>query len=158
MCTGVIGRRIKLQPLLDSVPKLVANLGASVEDAHHAAVGITTTDLVSKSAAIEVKTTKAKHTLRYSLSQLGIIPKERIPKSCMRAACLRQTEDSDAEALHHLSQMVSRTEYRQGQEALTMLPWASPQLYVVRVQQVWPASHGLKMVMRTSSLTTVWPG
>ena len=51
---GVIGRRIKLQPLLDSVPKLVSNLGASAEDAHHAAVGITTTDLVSKSAAIEV--------------------------------------------------------------------------------------------------------
>lgn len=55
-CTGVIGRRIKLQPLLDSVPKLVAKLGASAEDAHHAAVGITTTDLVSKSAAIEVIT------------------------------------------------------------------------------------------------------
>ena len=51
---GVIGRRIKLQALLDSVPKLVSNLGPSAEDAHHAAVGITTTDLVSKSAAIEV--------------------------------------------------------------------------------------------------------
>lgn len=53
MCTGVIGRRIKLQALLDSVPKLAANLGSGAEDAHHAAVGITTTDLVSKSAAIE---------------------------------------------------------------------------------------------------------
>ena len=53
-CAGVIGRRIKLQALLDSVPKLVSNLGPSAEDAHHAAVGITTTDLVSKSAAIEV--------------------------------------------------------------------------------------------------------
>lgn len=53
-CEGVIGRRIKLQALLDSVPKLVSNLGPSAEDAHHAAVGITTTDLVSKSAAIEV--------------------------------------------------------------------------------------------------------
>ena len=53
-CKGVIGRRIKLQALLDSVPKLVSNLGPSAEDAHHAAVGITTTDLVSKSAAIEV--------------------------------------------------------------------------------------------------------
>ncbi len=51
---GVIGRRIKLQALLDSVPQLVSNLGPSAEDAHHAAVGITTTDLVSKSAAIEV--------------------------------------------------------------------------------------------------------
>ena len=51
---GVIGRRIKLQALLESVPKLVSNLGSSPEDAHHAAVGITTTDLVSKSAAIEV--------------------------------------------------------------------------------------------------------
>lgn len=53
--TGVIGRRIKLQALLDSVPKLVSNLGPSAEDAHHAAVGITTTDLVSKSAAIETE-------------------------------------------------------------------------------------------------------
>lgn len=52
--SGVIGRRIKLQALLDSVPKLVSTLGPSAEDAHHAAVGITTTDLVSKSAAIEV--------------------------------------------------------------------------------------------------------
>lgn len=50
----MIGRRIKLQALLDSVPKLVSKLGSSAEDAHHAAVGITTTDLVSKSAAIEV--------------------------------------------------------------------------------------------------------
>ena len=52
----MIGRRIKLQALLDSVPKLVSKLGPSAEDAHHAAVGITTTDLVSKSAAIEVPT------------------------------------------------------------------------------------------------------
>ena len=50
----MIGRRIKLQPLLDSVPTLVSKLGAGAEDAHHAAVGITTTDLVSKSVAIEV--------------------------------------------------------------------------------------------------------
>lgn len=54
MWAGVIGRRIKLQALLDSVPKLVSKLGPGPEDAHHAAVGITTTDLVSKSAAIEV--------------------------------------------------------------------------------------------------------
>lgn len=55
----MIGRRIKLQALLDSVPKLVSTLGPSAEDAHHAAVGITTTDLVSKSAAIEVTHTLA---------------------------------------------------------------------------------------------------
>lgn len=55
----MIGRRIKLQALLDSVPKLVSTLSPSREDAHHAAVGITTTDLVSKSAAIEVTRTLA---------------------------------------------------------------------------------------------------
>ncbi len=54
LSTGVIGRRIKLNALLDSVPKLASSLGDSVEDAHHAAVAITTTDLVSKSAALEV--------------------------------------------------------------------------------------------------------
>lgn len=54
LSTGVIGRPIKMEALLDSVPKLAANLGSSTEDAHHAAVAITTTDLVSKSAALEV--------------------------------------------------------------------------------------------------------
>ena len=54
LSTGVIGRRIKMDALIDSVPKLAASLGDSVEDAHHAAVAITTTDLVSKSAALEV--------------------------------------------------------------------------------------------------------
>ncbi len=54
LSTGVIGRRIKMEALLDSVPKLASSLGDSVEDAHHAAVAITTTDLVSKSAALEV--------------------------------------------------------------------------------------------------------
>jgi len=54
LSTGVIGRRIKLDALKESVPKLASSLGDSVEDAHHAAVAITTTDLVSKSAALEV--------------------------------------------------------------------------------------------------------
>ena len=43
-----------MEALVDSVPKLASQLGSSVEDAHHAAVAITTTDLVSKSAALEV--------------------------------------------------------------------------------------------------------
>lgn len=54
LSTGVIGRRIKMVALKDSVPNLASSLGDSVEDAHHAAVAITTTDLVSKSAALEV--------------------------------------------------------------------------------------------------------
>ena len=55
LSTGVIGRRIKLDALLASLPQLVAGLGSSAEDAHHAAVAVTTTDLVSKSAALEVR-------------------------------------------------------------------------------------------------------
>lgn len=54
LSTGVIGRRIKLDALLGSLPQLAASLGAGAEDAHHAAVAVTTTDLVSKSAALEV--------------------------------------------------------------------------------------------------------
>lgn len=53
--TGVIGRRIKMEQLLDGVPKLVSSLGTSNADAHRAAVSITTTDLVSKSAALEIQ-------------------------------------------------------------------------------------------------------
>lgn len=53
--TGVIGRRIKMDALLASVPALAAALGPSAADAHRAAVAITTTDLVSKSAALEVE-------------------------------------------------------------------------------------------------------
>lgn len=52
--TGVIGKRIAMDALLKSVPTLVDNLGDSAEDAHRAAVSITTTDLVSKSAALEI--------------------------------------------------------------------------------------------------------
>ena len=54
LSTGVIGRRIKLDALLGSLPQLAGSLGAGAEDAHHAAVAVTTTDLVSKSAALEV--------------------------------------------------------------------------------------------------------
>ena len=43
-----------MEALVDAVPKLASQLGSSAEDAHHAAVAITTTDLVSKSAALEV--------------------------------------------------------------------------------------------------------
>lgn len=52
--TGVIGKRIVMDKLLEAVPELAANLGKGVDDSHRAAVSITTTDLVSKSAAIEV--------------------------------------------------------------------------------------------------------
>lgn len=51
--TGVIGHRIKKEALLNSLPKLVASLSSSTEGADSAAVAITTTDLVSKSLAIE---------------------------------------------------------------------------------------------------------
>ncbi|XP_027365643.1 arginine biosynthesis bifunctional protein ArgJ, chloroplastic isoform X2 [Abrus precatorius] len=51
--TGVIGQRIKKGALLNSLPILVNSLSSSVEGADSAAVAITTTDLVSKSVAIE---------------------------------------------------------------------------------------------------------
>ncbi|KAG2690472.1 hypothetical protein I3843_09G185100 [Carya illinoinensis] len=51
--TGVIGRRINKEALLSSLPKLVDSLSSSTEGADSAAVAITTTDLVSKSVAIE---------------------------------------------------------------------------------------------------------
>lgn len=54
LSTGVIGRRIKMEPLIAALPTLVGGLGSSDEDALHAAVAVTTTDLVSKSAALEV--------------------------------------------------------------------------------------------------------
>ncbi|KAF9671826.1 hypothetical protein SADUNF_Sadunf12G0089400 [Salix dunnii] len=53
--TGVIGQRIKKEALLNSLPKLVNSLSPSIEGAGSAAVAITTTDLVSKSVAIESK-------------------------------------------------------------------------------------------------------
>lgn len=61
--TGVIGRRIKVKELLAAVPTISRALDSSAEAAHHAAVAITTTDLVSKSAALEVSTTEG-HTYR----------------------------------------------------------------------------------------------
>ncbi|CAH9078482.1 unnamed protein product [Cuscuta europaea] len=51
--TGVIGKRIKKEALLSSLPKLVGLLSSSADGANSAAVAITTTDLVSKSVAIE---------------------------------------------------------------------------------------------------------
>jgi glutamate N-acetyltransferase / amino-acid N-acetyltransferase len=60
LSTGVIGRRIKMEPLVQSLPVLVKGLGATAEDALHAAVAVTTTDLVSKSAALEVRRKKEK--------------------------------------------------------------------------------------------------
>ena len=59
LSTGVIGRRIKLDALIAALPKLSGALGDSSDDAHHAAVAITTTDLVSKSAALEVGITRS---------------------------------------------------------------------------------------------------
>ncbi|KAK9865988.1 hypothetical protein WJX84_002281 [Apatococcus fuscideae] len=51
--TGVIGRRIKIDELVAAIPKITQDLENSAEAAMHAAIAITTTDLVSKSAAIE---------------------------------------------------------------------------------------------------------
>ncbi|MQL82854.1 hypothetical protein Taro_015336 [Colocasia esculenta] len=53
--TGVIGQRIKKEALLSSLPKLVASLTSATEGADSAAVAITTTDLVSKSIAVETE-------------------------------------------------------------------------------------------------------
>lgn len=53
--TGVIGQRIKKEALLNSLPKLVKSVSSSIEGADSAAVAITTTDLVSKSVAIETQ-------------------------------------------------------------------------------------------------------
>ena len=57
----MIGRRIKVDALVQAVPTIASSLGSSVEDATHAAVAITTTDLVSKSAALEVLHVPACH-------------------------------------------------------------------------------------------------
>ncbi|XP_057778945.1 arginine biosynthesis bifunctional protein ArgJ, chloroplastic isoform X2 [Salvia miltiorrhiza] len=51
--TGVIGKRIKKEALLKSLPDLVNLLSSTIQGADSAAVAITTTDLVSKSIAIE---------------------------------------------------------------------------------------------------------
>jgi len=54
LSTGVIGRRMKMEAFLPAMPELVPLLGASQQDGHKAAVGITTTDLVSKTAALKI--------------------------------------------------------------------------------------------------------
>lgn len=51
---GVIGRRMKMDAFVPAIPELTKSLGATAEDAHRAAVAITTTDLVSKEAALQV--------------------------------------------------------------------------------------------------------
>ncbi|KAF8396749.1 hypothetical protein HHK36_018379 [Tetracentron sinense] len=51
--TGVIGQRIKKEALLNTLPRLVGSLSSTIEGADSAAIAITTTDLVSKSVAIE---------------------------------------------------------------------------------------------------------
>ncbi|KAH7667804.1 glutamate N-acetyltransferase / amino-acid N-acetyltransferase protein [Dioscorea alata] len=53
--TGVIGQRIKKEALLKALPKLIGSLSSTVEGADSAAIAITTTDLVSKSIAIEAE-------------------------------------------------------------------------------------------------------
>lgn len=54
MSTGVIGRRLKMENFIPAIPELIPTLGDSAEDAHRSAVAITTTDLVSKEAALQV--------------------------------------------------------------------------------------------------------
>lgn len=54
MSTGVIGRRLKMDAFIPAIPQLIPTLGSTAEDAHRAAVAITTTDLVSKEAALQV--------------------------------------------------------------------------------------------------------
>ncbi|XP_033147981.1 arginine biosynthesis bifunctional protein ArgJ, chloroplastic isoform X1 [Brassica rapa] len=51
--TGVIGHRIKKKELLQALPTLVNSMSNFVEQADSAAIAITTTDLVSKSVAVE---------------------------------------------------------------------------------------------------------
>lgn len=52
--TGVIGRRMKMEAFIPAIPELAQTLGSTLEDGHRAAVAITTTDLVSKTAALQV--------------------------------------------------------------------------------------------------------
>lgn len=61
LATGVIGRRMKMETFVPAIPELVKSLGSSAADAHRAAVAITTTDLVSKEAALEVGHTSGSH-------------------------------------------------------------------------------------------------
>jgi hypothetical protein len=45
---------MKMEAYIKAIPELPKSLGASADDAHRAAVAITTTDLVSKEAALQV--------------------------------------------------------------------------------------------------------
>ena len=54
MSTGVIGQRLNIDKMVAAIPTLHASLGDSWEDGHRAAVAITTTDLVSKSCALQL--------------------------------------------------------------------------------------------------------
>lgn len=56
----MIGRQLKMEALLQGVPQLADSLEASADAAQHAAVAITTTDLVSKSAALEASCSSAR--------------------------------------------------------------------------------------------------
>ncbi|KAF7042123.1 hypothetical protein CFC21_051806 [Triticum aestivum] len=53
--TGVIGQRIKKEALINSLPRLVGSLSSSTEGSNSSAVAITTTDLVSKSIAVQTE-------------------------------------------------------------------------------------------------------
>ena len=55
MSTGVIGRRMRIEALTGALPELAGTLERSPAAGLHAAVAITTTDLVSKTAALEVQ-------------------------------------------------------------------------------------------------------
>lgn len=52
--TGVIGKRIKMDALLREIPTIAKRLGRDQVSGEQAAIAITTTDLVSKSCALEV--------------------------------------------------------------------------------------------------------
>eukprot|EP00798_Chlamydomonas_sp_ICE-L_P021157 gene21157-28046_t len=54
MSTGVIGRRMKMEAFRPAIPEIVTKLGNTLEDGHQSAIAITTTDLVSKSAALQI--------------------------------------------------------------------------------------------------------
>jgi glutamate N-acetyltransferase/amino-acid N-acetyltransferase len=49
---------MKMDNYIKAIPELPKTLGASAADAHRAAVAITTTDLVSKEAALQVNAMK----------------------------------------------------------------------------------------------------
>ena len=46
---------MKMDAYIKAIPELPKSLGAGADDAHRAAVAITTTDLVSKEAALQVR-------------------------------------------------------------------------------------------------------